>query len=221
MSEFVATWLTDAEAFFLNLKTLGGEFDHFYQKILKPLSTPKVAQLASSFALPIPPVIHDIWVTNTSCAKLRYYWIPSAERSSIAESLYNEKEICGGGSLFDAEATQGWIDDCREFATGSWLTDPAFKADQELWLNSFPFMRMENGDYLAIGANGTCVVYLSHDGKSFVVAGTLEQFLTAWGAIGYVGPESWVIERFLNPTTKFLSEPNRSQATRIAKLFGP
>ena len=206
MSEFVATWLSDAEAFFSNLKTLGGEFDHFYKKILKPLSTRKVAQLASSFALPIPPVIHDIWVTNTSCAKLRYYWIPSAERSSIADSLYNEKEIYGGGSLFDAEATQGWIDDCREFATVSWLTDPSFKADQELWLNSFPFMRM---------------VYLSHDGKSFVVAETLEQFLTAWGAIGYVGPESWMIEPFLNPTTKRISKLNRSKATRIAKLFGP
>ena len=219
MSEFVAAWITEAEAFVSNIKTLGGELDHACQEVLKPMSPRKLAQLSNRFALPIPPVIHDIWATNTSCAKLEYCWTPPAERKSIAESLYRQDVLAGGGSLFDVAFIESWIDDCRTFALDSWLTDPAFNADQELWLKSFPFMRMENGDYLAVGVNGTCVVYLANGDRSFVVAKTLEQFLTAWKAIGYVGPESWMLEPFLSQKTKLLTKPRRSQAIRIATLF--
>lgn len=170
MSEFLSTWLTDTQAFFANLETLGGEFDHIEIDIQPPLGPRKLNQFSKSLPRPLPEAIRDVLATNTSKVVLSYLWEPAADLVPTVNELFGQKDIFCNGTFFDAGSIPGWVADCQEFAETSWLSDEEFRSDQELWLNSFPFFGMAGGDYLAIGDDARSVTYLSHDGESHVIA---------------------------------------------------
>ncbi len=86
----------------------------------------------------------------------------------------------------------------------------------------FALSRIGNGDYLGTrlaGEPAPPVIYLPHDDESREIAPSFTAFLTAWERLGYLGPEIWMLEPFLNPAPGHLdadSEP--VQALRRAAL---
>lgn len=50
------------------------------------------------------------------------------------------------------------------------------------------------------------------------IANSLDEFLLAWEALCYVGPESWMPRPFSDPATGLL-EPSSQKAELLRKLF--
>ena len=74
--------------------------------------------------------------------------------------------------------------------------------DLEYWTKSLPILYMDNADFLALDqrteADDPAVVYLSHDDESKVIAPSFTAFLKEWERLHYIGPESWMLEPFLD-----------------------
>jgi cell wall assembly regulator SMI1 len=71
-----------------------------------------------------------------------------------------------------------------------------------VWRGKLPFLRVSNGDLLAVDleAPGHPVCYLDHEQERFhgrQLAPTFPEFMTRWSALGFVGPEWWVLEPFM------------------------
>ena len=96
-----------------------------------------------------------------------------------------------------------WLDECAEWARETWVAESP--ADLACWTRSFPILRMENGDYLALdertpSGDPRGRLLVPHDDESKVIARSFTGFLAEWARLGYVGPESWMIEGFLDGT---------------------
>jgi hypothetical protein len=96
-----------------------------------------------------------------------------------------------------------------------------FETEQDKWLHSFPFARLENGDYLAIDLRDEgCrpVMYLSHDDESRLLSPSFYEYLRTWERLCYVGPEIWMLEPFTDPMTGYLN-PETENAKLLRQLF--
>lgn len=45
-------------------------------------------------------------------------------------------------------------------------------------------------------------------------------FLQAWQHSAYAGPESWIIERFMDSSSGYLVAPDADRSADLKKLFG-
>lgn len=126
----------------------------------------------------------------------------------------------GGARLFKASQLVEDLQSCKDWATDTWIADS--EEDQELWLNGLPFAAMANGDYLALDlrskADDPPVLYLSHDDASSEIAPSLSAFLSAWERLGYIGPENWVLEPYLNEESHLSADGDAAQELR--RLLG-
>jgi hypothetical protein len=107
---------------------------------------------------------------------------------------------------------RGWVE--RVFAN---VDDPY----DEVWHAKFPFLRVGNGDIVAIGQDGR-VVYLSHDdgeGHGFLLGADVEDFLDRWTAIGCPGPEDACWLPFVEGWESYIN-PNGDAATQWRRWFG-
>ena len=92
-----------------------------------------------------------------------------------------------------------------------------------IWHNKFAFMRVANGDLIAVDANeggSGSVVYLSHDDAALhgaTLAPSLDEFLHRWAAIGCQGPEHWCLEPYMGSGGL---DPNCPNAVQWRKWFG-
>lgn len=220
ISEAFSKWLFDANSFFERLHAIGGAFDTFSVDIAPPMSAAEFNALEESLGRHLPPLFREILTSCTSRATLRYVWDPPEHLMPVLKEVFGKSYIYGGGTLFDSSSLALHLSDCQEFATDSWLAEEEFEADQRFWLSGIPFLRMPNGDYLAIDPDTEAVVYLSHDSTSRFVGSDLMAFLHAWQLLGYAGPESWIIKRFIDASTGNLAVPSRDQAKGIHRLFG-
>jgi hypothetical protein len=105
-------------------------------------------------------------------------------------------EMVGGMSIGEPKELQenvkGWIDD-------TWIAED--EVELEKWSKAVAFAALENGDFLAFEKKtkeDAPIIYLSHDDESKVIAPSFEHFIREWAALGYVGPELWVLEPFLD-----------------------
>jgi hypothetical protein len=147
-------------------------------------------------------------------------WDPPDHLKPALKETFGQRYIYGGGTLFDGASLAQFLSECQEAATESWLADEEFEADQRFWLRGIPFLRMPNSDYLAIDPETESVSYLSHDSTSRFVGSDLMAFLNAWQRLGYAGPESWIIKKFIDTSTGYLSFPDEDQADGLHRLFG-
>lgn len=220
ISKAFTDWLFDAKSFFESLNQLGGTFNTFEVEIAPPMSAAAFSSLQDSLSRPLPPLFREILTASTSCATLRYVWDPPDHLKPALKEVFGQRYIYGGGTLFDSASLALSLNECQEAATESWLAEEEFATDQRFWLSGIPFLRMPNSDYLAIDPETESVSYLSHDSTSSFVGSDLMAFLTAWQHLGYAGPETWIIKKFIDTSTGYLSFPNDDQADGIRRLFG-
>lgn len=75
---------------------------------------------------------------------------------------------------------------------------------------------MANADFIALdgrkNSDDPAVLYLSHDDESKTIAPNLATFLNEWACLKYVGPESWMLDGFLDEDGCLSSQTEKAKA---------
>jgi hypothetical protein len=195
-------WTERAVSFALNLTKLTAYFDDVKSEISvhPPLTESELIEIASKTDRQIPQELISFWLTGSRHCDCTYI-CESAKPEIVPqiEAIFDSfQEIYGGASFINAADLSQHLLNCRDWAEETWIAE--YPQDKSFWLNSVPFIEMNNGDYLALDTteakDNPPVIYLSHDDESFVIAESLTDFLTYWERLCYIGPESWMFESF-------------------------
>jgi hypothetical protein len=158
-----------------------------------PLTSSQVDALVSELGRPMPGALRAFLEGGSSGFNFRYKWRPQDKVADI-------DVIWGRGELCKASEFALWLSDCKESAENAWIAE--YPDDLAMWTASFPILRMDNADFIALdqrtGADDPQVLYLSHDEESLVIAPSFSAFLREWERVHYIGPESWMIEPFVD-----------------------
>jgi hypothetical protein len=197
-------WIKRAASFTHNLATLTANFDDVKSEVsVQPvLKESELIEIASEIDRQIPQELAIFWLTGSRHCDCTY--ICEDAKPEIVpqiETIFGSfQEVYGGASFINASDLSQHLLNCRDWAEETWVAE--YPQDKNFWLNSVPFAEMNNGDYLALDtteAKGNPpVIYLSHDDKSSIIAGSFTAFLKCWERLCYIGPESWMLENFLD-----------------------
>jgi hypothetical protein len=126
------------------------------------------------------------------------------------------QELWGGALFINAADLSQHLLNCRDWAEETWVAE--YPQDKNFWLNSVPFVEMNNGDYLSLDTteekDNPSVVYLSYDDESFIIAESFTDFLTHWERLCYIGPEVWMLENFRSENGYVNSNTNKAELLR-------
>lgn len=140
--------------------------------------------------VPIPEGLRRLYYDAFGCVRLTYYReLSRKERAAFGSTC--ESHLYGGPVIVpatDLPALKIWADEW----TDGFRDDPAEFA---LWRRGVPFTYTMNGDFVAFDEGGR-VLYLSHEGDSFVLADDFETFWQVWKSVYFLGPEHWTLEPF-------------------------
>lgn len=159
-------------------------------------------------ALPrgVPTALRQFWLTGSRHCNCRY-----SCRGVQGDDLW------GGARFIDARELPDRLNACREWAEKTWVAN--YPEDKRLWLQSVPFIAMENGDYLGLFVTSDeeepPVVYLAHDDESFTLAPSFTAFLEVWERVAYIGPEVWMLDDLLDEQSFLDEDTERAQELRL------
>lgn len=114
----------------------------------------------------------------------------------------DKKSIFGG---IEFRSMKGLKADCQSWADDTWVADD--KEQKRIWDPAVPFCVLHTGDFLAFSEpteDDAPIVYLSHDDESRTIAKSFREFVQEWKRIGFLGPESWMLDPFLDPESGYL-----------------
>jgi hypothetical protein len=224
-----AEWLRRTERFVRRTSSLAGNWS-MEIAIDPPLDPAAADRLAEKLPHGIPQSLRSFYVTASANAVCAYSWTPSArELERIQNVLPDQHGISGGTSLCPAtdlaehhEQLIGWGEMFRD--SGGY--GPA--AAQTL-ADCVPLISVGNGDYVAIhvkAAPGSAgIVYVSHETDAsetspiIPLAHDMDQFMQASERIGYLGPEIWVLDAFLENSPTGLLDTECPLARQWQKLM--
>lgn len=202
--KFPQQWFSQLAGHLDRMKATSGDVESAYQPALIGEQITVLAQAVKPETL--PRVYQKFLEQGSSGIDYHFNWQPEGA----------EEAISGGARLFMADKLVADLQSCKEWATDTWIADS--EEDRELWLNGLPFAALANGDYLALDlrpkVDDPPVLYLSHDDASSEIAPSLTAFLSAWERLGYIGPESWVLEPYLNEQGHLSAEGEAAQELR-------
>jgi hypothetical protein len=168
----------------------------------------------------IPAPLRTFFAWGTSGLDCGYVLAPAGQDLDRLRGLLpDETRIFGGGRIGPVSELPDFSRAVREWAEETWVAESP--AERFIWDSSFPFTRLDNGDYLALDlrTNDTDppVVYLNHDDESFLLASDFAAFLGAWERLGYIGPEHWLLREFIGADGYL--DPESDRASRLRALF--
>jgi hypothetical protein len=183
------------------------------------LSANALDALASHLARPIPESLRAFLQRASGGFVFRFLWTPAGSRvEEIRSALNGEDSVWGGGELCQVSSFAEWLADCKSWAQDTWIAE--YPEELAFWTQSFPILRIKNGDFIALDqrtpSDDPAVVYLSHDDESRRIAPSFTAFLREWERLHYVGPESWMIEPFLDEDGFLSSETEAASALKRA-----
>jgi hypothetical protein len=218
------TWIERATFFTDNLAQLTPYFDNVSSEVIvqSTLTESELTDIASKVDKRIPQELAQFWLTGSQHSNCSY--LCGDAKSEIVpqvETIFGSfQEIYGGASFINATDLPQHLLNCRDWAQETWVAE--YPQDKAFWLNSVPFVEMNNGDYLALdvteGRDNPPVVYLSHDDESFIIAESFTDFLTHWERLCYIGPEIWMLENFRSEDGYINSNSDNTEDLR--KLLG-
>lgn len=216
-------WIQKAVSFTEKLTKLKPFFDEVsIEIIVKPsLSESETLEIVSNTNKFTPSELIKFWHTGSANCNCDYTLsIPKAEISlSINEILGLQSSLYGGAAFIPATKLPEKIIEIEEWAMETWISE--YPNEQRFWLNSVPFIEIQNGDYIALDIterkNNPQVIYLSHDDESFVISESFTNFLTNWEDLCYIGPASWLLENFQNE--KGFISADSERAEKLKRLF--
>ena len=213
-------WVSNAEKLLKTLpKRVKGEVESEV-KIARPISAKKLNALESQLGRTIPKTLRAFLERGSSGFEFSYKWTPVDEQAAVVKSVFHGNTMWGRGEFCKVTAFSEWLADCKSWAANTWVAE--YPQDLAFWTQSFPILRMDCADFLALDqhspADDPAVVYLSHDDESKRIAPSFTVFLREWERLHYVGPESWMIESFLDKDG-FLSS-GTEQAKILRRAYG-
>ena len=168
--------------------------------VTPPLDANEIKSLASELGRSIPPALRGFFERGSGGFVFRYKWALTGAQEKGVKSVLGGDSAWGGGEFCQAGSFAQWLSDCMEWAEETWVADSP--EDLEYWTKSLPILYMDNADFLALDqrteTDDPAVVYLSHDDESKVIAPSFTAFLKEWERLHYIGPESWMLEPFLD-----------------------
>jgi hypothetical protein len=186
-----------------------------------PFPSGDIRRLEADFRLPLPEELRRFLEVASSRLRFRYIWekLSPDEQEIISQFYPGQCYFYGGADLCPVEKFSDHLNDCREWGEDAWSEE--FETENNLWLSSFPFAPLDNGDFLAIHLDAEgCrpVVYLSHDDESRPLSPGFSEFLQTWERLCYIGPEHWMLEPFTDSMTGYLNAETE-KAKLLRRLF--
>jgi hypothetical protein len=191
-----------------------------------PLTPQQVSALRQELDCPLPAVVEAFLTRAASrvsfscpCATagvdrrpaggdLFQYWLGRADGQDRWEGA-------GGGLVEARQCVLDWAT-----SENAWLVEPPWVLDRALWRHGLPLTQMPNTDCLALWVHdpadpNPAVIHLLHDGPSYIVSATFDDFLGEWESLGY----DWG-EEYLDPGTRLLtaSSPAGRERHRLLGL---
>jgi hypothetical protein len=214
-------WVKRAQSFLERLpERFAGEIETNVS-FAPPLDEAGMRSIESALGFALPRALRVFFRDGSGACNCRYVWKPNETARPVLQSLLGLDYLSGGPNLWEAEYLNENFACCQEYAE-DWNDEGDEGNEKRLWLESLPFAYIENGDYLAVsladGGDDPAVVYLAHDDASQVIAPSFTQFLAHWERLCYVGPESWLLNNFLDGNG-FINADSE-QASRLRALLG-
>jgi len=189
--------------------------------VAPPLDEAGMRSIESALGFALPRALRVFFREGSGACNCRYVWKPNETARPVLRSLLDNEDLYGGPYQWEAEYLNDHFASCQEYAE-DWNDEGDEGNDKKLWTKSLPFASIANGDYLAVsladGSDDPAVVYLAHEGGSQVIAPSFTQFLAHWERLCYVGPESWLLDNFLDENG-FINADSE-QASRLRALLG-
>jgi hypothetical protein len=190
-------WLQRAIAFIQSTESLKRYFTEVetQTEFHPPVPESVLQSVIQNLRLPVPDSLKQFWTTATSgCECLYTASNPIGYGMYCTTQIYDyPTSIYSGFYFLNAVELEYHLQNCRDW--GEEMEDPQ---NVRWWLESIPFISIRNGDYIALHTTNNQVIYLSHDDSCFVLASDFGEFLQNWEQLCYVGPESWMLEPFLD-----------------------
>ena len=176
--------------------------------VATPAASEQVTAVERQLGLALPSSLVELFTHGSAGVDCRYVFEPD-----------HETPIFGGARLGPLSELPDYSRSVAEWAAETWVAE---EPDQQaIWRAALPFMRMANGDYLALDLrNGELdppVLYLNHDDDSSIIAPDLATFLLAWERLAYVGPEHWLLLEFTGSHGHL--DPETRRAADLRRLF--
>jgi len=221
MTDFDAVgWVSRAQAFPMAIGRVPGVVVRS-TTVAAPIAAAELQAIERALGSTVPTSLRALFTRGASAVDCSYVLEPEGKSlERLRAILPDVTRIFGGARLSPASEL---VDNCsalRDWARDTWIADDPDA--RSLWESAIPFLRLENGDYLALdlrtAASEPPVAYLSHDDESFLLAPTLMAFLAAWERLYYLGPEQWLLRPFTNDTGYL--DPESERAARLRELLG-
>lgn len=202
-----AAWVERARRFVEDLARVPGA-EVRSTVIAGPAASAQLAAVEKQLGRPLTPSLGEFFTTGSAHLDCHYAFEPK-----------RETEIFGGARLGPLSELPAFSKSIAEWAAETWVADAPDQ--QAIWTSALPFVRMVNGDYLALDLRGDArdppVVYLNHDDDSVVIGPNLAAFLEAWERLAYVGPEHWLLLEFAGSHGHL--DPETRRAADLRRLF--
>ena len=217
-------WLRRADVFVRATSALPGRWSMNIE-IEPPADAAELDRLEDLLPHGLPPVLRDLYGTASAAAGCQFRWSPDkaplAEMDRILPSqytVYGGPHFCSAGDLAEhQESLTGWADVFDDFGGFGPATAQTLR-------ESVPLVNVGNGDYVVFHTKANrgeaSVVYVSHEAAAGIesplipLAESGEQFMTEWESLGYLGPEIWLLYRFIEDSPTGLLDHNSPLAMR-------
>ena len=211
-----AAWVERARRFVEQLARVPGT-DIRSTAVAEPATSTQFAAVEKDLGRILTPSLRELFTMGS--AHIDCHYVFEADADVIGTVLPDETRMFGGARLGPLLELPAFSQSAVEWAAETWVADAA---DQHaMWTSALPFVRMDNGDYLALDLQSAelepPVVYLNHDDGSSVIAPDLATFLNAWERLAYLGPEHWLLLEFVD-SHGFL-DPESDRAVRLRRLL--
>jgi hypothetical protein len=220
MAEFdAAGWVSRAQAFTIEIGRVPGAVVRSTTVAL-PIAESEMQAIERALVGTVPTSLRALFTRAASAVDCSYVLKPEGESlGRLRAILPDETRIFGGARLSPASELADNCSAVREWARETWIADDPDA--RSLWESALPFLRVDNGDYLALDQrtdeSDPPVAYLSHDDESFLLATTLVAFLTTWERLCYLGPEEWLLRPFTDEAGHLDAESEH--AARLRELL--
>ncbi len=212
-------WIERAASFTHNLTQFAPHFCKLKSEVLvqPPLIESELAEITSKIDKYVPSELNRFWIAGSRHCDCTYICedINSEIIPKIEKIFGSFQDIYGGASFINAADLSRHILNCRDWAEETWVAE--YPQDKDFWLNSVPFIEMNNGDYLALyiaeAKDNPTVVYLAHD-ESFIISESFTDFLSHWERLCYIGPEVWMLENFRGENGYINSNTDKAKLLR-------
>lgn len=194
-------WIERLRLFTENLQQLSGEIN-LSNEISPKVSEEMLTHIAKKWKNGLPAALRNFWSEGASGIDCRYSWRPQDRDLSRLHEIFESTDAIYGGACFEPAASI-YPGNSGAAPNDESMREIVGQEGLELWCRCAVFLHVGNGDCLGLdpttNPDDPAVIYLLHDGEeSGQISPTFSQFLLAWEELSYIGPESWLLDYWLD-----------------------